>query len=136
MNLLLDVNVLIAWGWADHVDHQRVASWIGRMKKQETVLMTSAIPQLGFIRVSVQRMRGTLSPSEASEVLTHMIHALGSRHRFIADDQPSIEWPNWCSKADQTTDAHLVLLAKKHKAQLATLDEAIPHAYLIPRLVE
>ena len=56
MNYLLDVNVLVAWGWADHVEHRRAAKWIGAMKAARGVrLLTSAIPELGFVRISVQR---------------------------------------------------------------------------------
>jgi predicted nucleic acid-binding protein len=25
---LLDVNVLVAWGWKEHADHERVAKWL------------------------------------------------------------------------------------------------------------
>ena len=34
MNYLLDVNVLVAWGWADHIEHRRAASWIQSIKKK------------------------------------------------------------------------------------------------------
>jgi len=48
MNYLLDVNVLVAWGWSDHVDHERTAAWIGIARRRKaTKLMTSAIPELG-----------------------------------------------------------------------------------------
>ena len=58
MNHLLDVNVLLAWGWVDHTEHRRVASWITAMKKKRGVaLFTSAIPERGFVRVSVQEQR-------------------------------------------------------------------------------
>ena len=56
MKYLLDVNVLVAWGWSDHVEHERTATWIAAARKQKTTtLLTSAIPELGFMRVSVQR---------------------------------------------------------------------------------
>jgi hypothetical protein len=46
MNYLLDVNVLVAWGWSDHVDHERTAAWIGVARRRKaTKLMTSAIPE-------------------------------------------------------------------------------------------
>ena len=49
MNYLLDVNVLVAWGWSDHVDHARTVAWIGAARRRKaTTLMTSAIPELGF----------------------------------------------------------------------------------------
>ena len=56
MKYLLDVNVLVAWGWADHVEHERTVTWIAAAKRRKaTMLITSPIPQLGFVRVSVQR---------------------------------------------------------------------------------
>ena len=51
MKFLLDVNVLVAWGWSDHVDHERTVTWIGAAKREPTTLMlTSSIPQLDFVR--------------------------------------------------------------------------------------
>ena len=133
MNYLLDVNVLVAWGWADHVDHDRVVRWIAAMKKKRnTVLFTSAIPQLGFVRVSIQRCGGQLTVTLASEVLMGMLAALGKRHRFLPDDQASDSFPHWCQAASQTTVAHLLQLAAAHGLQLATLDTGISSAFLVP----
>ena len=51
MRYLVDVNLLVAWGWADHADHARAAGLIAQAKKTpEVVILTSAIPQLGFVR--------------------------------------------------------------------------------------
>jgi toxin-antitoxin system PIN domain toxin len=137
MNYLLDVNVLLAWGWADHVDHRRVASWIGSMKKRRGIrLLTSSIPELGFVRVSVQRTGGLLSVADAVSTLEGMLRSLGTRHRFLADDRSSTRaLPDWCRAASLTTDAHLLLLARGHEAELATLDTGIPDALLLPMTV-
>ncbi len=52
MNYLLDVNALVAWGWSDHADHQRVATWIQDTKSRRGVkVFTSSIPPRGFVRV-------------------------------------------------------------------------------------
>ena len=134
MRYLLDVNVLVAWGWADHAEHEKVARWIGRMKeKGEDRLLTSAIPQLGFVRVSVARTGGQISPEAAGTVLSGMLQSLGLVHEFVADDQESLRWPSWCKAAPNTTDAHLLGLAGAHGAHLATLDEGIPGAFVIGR---
>ena len=136
MNYLLDVNVLVAWGWSDHADHHRAAAWIGEMMaKRGVTLATSAIPELGFIRVSVQRTGGLLSVGEAANTLSGMLGSLGESHAFLSDDQPSCgDWPVWCSSASRTTDAHLLALAENHGLRLATLDEAVPGAFLIPKV--
>jgi len=136
VNYLLDVNVLVAWGWSDHVDHDRTAAWIGAARRQEaTKLMTSAIPELGFVRVSVQRAGGQVTVAEATETLAGMVAALGARHALLADDQAVRQFPEWCSSASRTTDAHLLELAEGHGAKLATLDTGIPGAFLIPARV-
>ena len=78
MHYLLDVNVLVAWGWSDHCHHHRAAAWIGSIKKQpDAIVVTSAIPQLGFVRVSMQRTGGQLPASDAAAVLLEMIESLG-----------------------------------------------------------
>ena len=136
MNYLLDVNILVAWGWSDHVDHERTAAWIAAARRQKTTkLMTSAIPELGFVRVSVQRTGGRVTVADASETLAGMVAALGVRHALLADDQAARRFPEWCSSASRTTDAHLLELAAAHRAKLATLDTGIPGAFVIPTRV-
>ncbi len=137
MKYLLDVNMLVAWGWVDHSDHLRAARWIAAMKTQRGArLFTSAIPELGFVRVSVQRSAGRLPVAAAAEVLSGMIGSLGKCGGFVADDcASSAAWPEWCGSASRTTDAHLMGLAAQHGLCLATLDEGIPDAYLIPESV-
>jgi predicted nucleic acid-binding protein len=134
MKYLLDVNVLLAWGWSDHTEHRRAAKWISEIKsKRGSLLVTSAIPELGFIRVSVQRSANLLAVSEASKTLAGMLNSLGKHHRFLADDYSStMPWPSWCATAALSTDAHLFALAESHSLQLATLDQGIPNAFLLP----
>lgn len=133
MRYLLDVNVLLAWGWEDHADHRRAASWIGGIKRNRGVhLLTTAIPELGFVRVSVQRAAGSLAVEEAVATLAGMLRSLGRIHVFLPDNQPSTVFPTWCSSASRTTDAHLLALAHKNEAALATLDTGIPGAFLLP----
>lgn len=133
MKYLLDVNVLVAWGWSDHVDHERTVTWLAAARRRtDTVLLTSVIPALGFIRVSVQRTGGRVTVQAASETLAGMTASLGTRHRFLADDWPVRAFPEWCRQASRTTDAHLLQLADAHGARLVTLDTGIPDAFLVP----
>ena len=134
MRYLLDVNVLLAWGWQDHADHERTAAWIAKEKsKRGNLLLTSAIPQLGFVRVSAQRSGGHVSVTEASRTLAGMLASLGARHAFVADNIDSAVFPVWWNNAaSRTTDAHLLQLAKSSDALMATLDHGIPGAFLIP----
>lgn len=134
MKYLLDVNVLLAWGWADHTEHRRTALWIAAMKrKRGAKLLTSAMPELGFVRVSVQRSAGRLSVEDASNTLASMLQSLGRHHIFLPDDRStSAGFPTWCAAASQTTDAHLLALAQAHSFELATLDAGVPGACLLP----
>ena len=135
MKFLLDVNVLVAWGWSDHVEHERTVTWIAAVRKQKaTILLTSAIPELGFVRISVQRTGGRVTVKEASKTLAGMLSSLGACHVFLGDDRPAIGFPEWCHHASRTTDAHLLQLAEAHGAKLATLDTGIPGAFLVPAL--
>ena len=135
MRYLLDVNVLIAWGWQDHLEHDRAAAWIADCKRDRgTTVLTSAIPQLGFVRVSVQRAAGRLAIREAAEALAGMLNSLSGTHEFLPDDISSTHLPGWCVSASRTTDAHLVSLANHHQAELATLDEGIVGAFVLPTL--
>jgi toxin-antitoxin system PIN domain toxin len=134
MRYLLDVNVLLAWGWADHTEHRRAALWIASIKrKRGAKLITSAIPELGFVRVSVQRSAGSLSVEDAAETLAGMLRSLDAHHDFLPDDRSSSSgFPAWCGSSSQTTDAHLISLAQKHGVEFATLDTGIPGAFLLP----
>ena len=133
MNYLLDVNTLVAWGWADHVDHERVDVWLADLiHNGKDKVLTSAIPELGFVRVSVQRGAGKVTLEQATTVLKGMLATLGKLHHFLPDDQPVQPWPKWCRGAGKTTDAHLLKLATAHGHDLATLDQGISGAFLIP----
>ncbi len=133
MKYLLDVNVLVAWGWSDHAAYERTAMWIAAVRgARDSKLLTSAIPELGFVRVSVQRTGGSVTVEEAAETLAGMLRSLGSAHAFLPDDRAARQFPGWCRYASQTTDAHLVGLAAAHDAVLATLDTGIPGAFVLP----
>jgi hypothetical protein len=51
---------------------------------------------------------------------------------FLADANDISALPAWVASPAQTTDGHLVQLASANGAVLATLDERIPGAFLIP----
>lgn len=132
MKYLLDVNMLLAFGWADHSEHKKVSGWMSdRLREPGTVFLSSSITRLGFVRVSVHRSQGRLSPAKAGELLDALLLSFGKRHRAITDDAPATVFPSWCHGASQTTDAHLLALAAMHGAKLATLDTGIPGAVLV-----
>ena len=129
---LLDVNIQVAWGWRDHADHDRVVRWIAERKiAHDAKLVTSPIPEMGFVRVSVQRSFGRISVRQVTEVLQGMLKSLGKLHQFLPDDLGATEWPNWCCSAARNPDAHLLMLALRHGLELATIDAGIPVAMLL-----
>ena len=116
MNWLLDVNLILASRWASHPDHSSAQAWINSVER----FYTSPITELGFVRVSLSvAYRATWA--EAQETLKKL-HARPG-HEFIGDDVDGLASPQ--TGAKDTTDAHLVTLAKRHGLKLATLDETL-----------
>jgi predicted nucleic acid-binding protein len=130
MTYLLDVNALVALGFAQHEFHNRVAHWI--RSQQLPPLATCSITELGFIRVLVQAPTYGLTVSQARTLLIRIKRADAPQFIFIPDDHDISHLPTWVKTARQTTDGHLAILASANDATLATLDTKIPGAYLIP----
>jgi len=130
MTYLLDVNALVALGFAHHEFHERVARWL--RAQHSASLATCSITELGFIRVLAQAPAYGLTIAQARTLLLRMKKADAPKFAFIPDDHDISHLPTWVKTAKQTTDGHLVKLANAHGAVLATLDARIPEAYLIP----
>lgn len=130
MTYLLDVNALVALGFANHEFHERVAAWV--RAQGFPPLATCSITELGFVRVLVQAPAYGLDIAQARTLLLRMKRARAASFTFIADDHDISRLPTWVRTARQTTDGHLAKLASAHGGVLATLDSRIPGAYLIP----
>jgi len=113
MSWLLDVNLILASRWTTHADHLAAKAWINSAAE----FHTCAITELGFLRISLSAAYAA-TWCEAQEAL-EKLHARPG-HRFLADDVDGAASPETSSK--DTTDAHLVTLAKRHGLKLATLD--------------
>ena len=113
MKSLLDVNFILASRWTTHPNHRAAKAWIDSVGE----FYTCALTELGFLRIS-------LSPAyqakwtETQEALAKLQARPG--YRFLPDDVDGAASPETPSK--DTTDAHLVTLAKRHGLMLATLD--------------
>ena len=129
MRYLLDVNALVALGFANHEFHARVASWV--RAQQFPTLATCSITELGFIRVLAQAPAYGLTILQARTLLLRLKEN-GSRFTFIPDDHDASHLPTWVKTAKHITDGHLARLAAANEGVLATLDGKIPGAYLIP----
>lgn len=125
MKFLLDVNALIALGYRQHVFHKRVARWAAGKS-----LATCSISELGFVRILAQLPEVDIPVKTSLE----MIATMKSERRItqIVDSQSAVDLPAWVQTPRQITDGHLLGLAKSNNSALATCDEGIPGAYLIP----
>ena len=130
MNGLFDVNALVALGFSHHEFHDRVAAWV---QAESPSLATCSITELGFVRVLAQASGYGVSIVQAQTILTRLKKDRSLSHTFIPDNHDITHLPAWVKTPKQTTDGHLVQLARSNGAVLATLDERIPGAYLVPR---
>ena len=118
--ILLDVNLLLAYGWQTHSKHEQCRSWLDSI----AFFATCPITELGFLRVS-------MSPgyragvTDAMRVLNSIIQKKNS-HLIHCDIQASII--EKVTHYKDTTDAYLVELSKTHSCKLATLDTALINA--------
>lgn len=135
MILLLDVNVLVALGLREHTFHERVARWILDVRKQPDIsFATCSLTELGFVRVLAQNRQWTIPVRTAVLLLRKIRRESGMPFRFLSDSNDASQLPDWVIGPRQTTDGHLQQLAQTHGAVLATMDERIPGALLLPEL--
>jgi uncharacterized protein len=130
MRYLLDVNALIAYGFRQHSFHDKVGAWI-RSRKGDRFL-TCSITELGFVRVLGNVRAYGIDAVQARSLLMELKAWKSLPLEFIPDGNDISFLPKWVKNPAQTTDGHLLQLAIAHGAALATLDEDIPGAILIP----
>ena len=125
--VLLDVNVLVALAWPNHVHHATALAWFDEVGRAG--FATCSVTQSGFVRVSSNQraIPDARSPREAREILRRITALPG--HVFWPDDinlasSAHIAWERLGSHA-QVTDAHLLALAIRRGGQLATLDRGV-----------
>lgn len=133
---LLDVNVLVALAWPNHVHHGRARAWLREV--QEEGWATCSVTETGFVRVSsnVRVIPDAKPPQEAIAFLSRMRQIPG--HVFWTDDvSPADPEALPFSRVvgyRQVTDAHLLALALRHGGCLATFDAGVRE--LAPRGAE
>jgi uncharacterized protein len=130
MKYLLDVNALVALGFIHHEFHDRVAAWIKAQQFPE--LATCSITELGFVRVLSQAPAYGFTVVQARTALLRLKRAKVITFTFITDAHDISHLPTWVKSPKQTTDGHLVELARVSGAILVTLDEKAPGSYRIP----
>jgi predicted nucleic acid-binding protein len=133
MSHLLDVNALVALGVLQHEFHERVASWVrDQFSDAGAQLLTCSLVELGFVRVLAQVPQYGFTVIQARELLLRLKGGKPVRFGFLADDHDVSQLPKWARSGRQIRDGHLARLALAHGAVLATLDEKIPGAFVIP----
>ncbi len=130
MKYLLDVNSLIAIGHLEHAMHARVAYWL--RDRPSSLLHTCSITELGFVRILSQAETYGISLESARSLLQKLKQSPKYSFSLLADANDVSLLPDWVKSARQTTDGHLLQLARTHGAMLATLDTKIPGAFMIP----
>jgi predicted nucleic acid-binding protein len=130
MKYLLDVNVLIAFGVTQHQFHQRVVDWM--RSQQGSTFLTSSLTEIGFVRVVASVIMYDLNVLQARSLLLGMKANATQPLTFLPDYNDISLLPAWVKTPKQITDGHLLQLASANGAILATLDEGVPGAYLIP----
>ncbi len=125
---LLDVNVLVALFFPDHVHHDLAHDWFADHRHKGWA--TCPLTENGFIRVACQQ------PSD--DVLVRPADVIAHFERFCRDklhrpwtDSVSLTnaalfAPQFISGHRQLTDVYLLGLAKKMGGRLATFDRTIP----------
>ncbi len=127
MTALLDVNVLVALAWPNHVHHAAARSWFGQHRGDGWA--TCSLTEAGFVRVSCNpaAVRHTITPLDAIALLGRLTR-LGS-HEFWPLDWSIAELPgtiaNRLQGYRQVTDAMLLAAAIRRGGRLATLDSGI-----------
>jgi toxin-antitoxin system PIN domain toxin len=124
---LLDVNLLIALAWPNHVHNRAALRWFD--KNQKSGWATCPLTESGFVRVSSNPriLPEARSPREAIALLRRMVALAG--HVFWQDDI-SIAASDFIDETKllghrQITDAHLLAVALRHGGRLATLDRGV-----------
>ena len=129
---LLDLNVLIALAWPQHVHHARAHRWFGSLSGS---WLTTPVTEAGFVRLSTNPAVVTdrITIASALGMLAAMRSVPG--HAFLPDGSslatPVIALDSIATSA-QVTDAHLVNLAAASGAVLATLDRRMERMLLPP----
>ncbi len=127
---LLDVNMLVALTWRDHVLHRPAQHWFAG--REEATWATTTVTESGFVRVSMNSgiSENAVSWCSALEMLRTIRATPG--HRWWPDDvglasSPLVQRAPVVSHR-QVTDVHLVALAARHNGRLVTLDRGIVQA--------
>jgi len=133
MKYLLDVTVLVALCVETHEFHSRVSQWMDKnIHSADMEFLTCSMTELGYLRVLAHTPVYSFTVEHGKQFLAQLKSSALVRCEFLDDTHGAAELPGWIKGPKQISDGHLVELAKAYGARLATLDENIPGAMLIP----
>lgn len=125
--VLLDVNVLVAIAWPNHVHHAVAREWF--LGHRPGAWATCPTTESGFVRVSsnAKATPAAVGPAEAIELLARLRAQPG--HIFWKDSvslavSAHVPRSRLISFA-QVTDAHLLALTREHSGRIATFDRGL-----------
>ena len=125
MIALLDVNVLVALAWPNHVHHGSATAWF--RANEAAGWATCPVSESGFVRVSANRHAIATATTVGGAI--ELLRRFRSRpsHRFWSDDISIADASEIAVEAiagyRQVTDAHLLALAVRREGVLVTFDQ-------------
>lgn len=121
MNYLLDVNALVAGVYEDHEHHAVMRFWI--KENEGNGLRVAPLVMTGCLRV-LMAVSGEKKPGG----LISAIKAFKDFYKIetVGDTTEIEQLGKWITGPKQVTDAHLLVVAKRHKLKLLTFDKRIP----------
>ena len=118
---LLDINVLMALAWDNHPQFQAAEQWF---LAQARPWASCPLTELGFLRLSSNpRIIKTAGSPELAHAALRRLRQLPGHQFWVNNFSPADE-PLFAELKghQQITDACLLLLARRHKGQLASFD--------------
>jgi uncharacterized protein len=124
---LLDVNVLLALAWPNHLHHRSARRWFS--EHRELGWATCPVTESSFVRISAHpRIGPDARPVGEAVAWLEALRSLPG-HRFVIDDVSFASAPELPPASSlrhrQVTDAHLLALARRHGLRLVTFDRGI-----------
>jgi len=125
---LLDVNVLVALFFPDHVHHDLAHDWFADHRQHGWA--TCPITENGLVRVACQQPSDDVLVRPA-DVVGHLERLCRDKHHRVWTDAVSLTdaslfAPQFIRGHRQLTDVYLLGLAKKMGGRLVTFDRTIP----------
>jgi len=124
--ILLDINVLIALSWNNHVHHAAAKRWFAANRSQQWA--TCPLTQCGFVRISCNPkiIGAVIRSTDAAASLRSLISQPG--HVFWQDELSILDKLIPIEKIRghrQVTDAYLFALSLHHAGRFATFDQGV-----------